>query len=244
MKKPINENNLSNFVKKKFAIFTALFLSLLAFQQIDPSLAQSSGEYNLVYEVISSNETNNLWFNSDYSASFNYNIEINSTIQVDIVNVSDPLSALDIIIGNLTRSNITDYEAEQSLAIGYWALPNMFGFMANTSWIDVETDFTDYTFNSSEFKKTEQDHLGASVSGYIISFSDAYQSTSLFYEEENGILLTASTNVFGFMLEFSILSINGDREYYKSLESSLPIQTLSVVLALLLIPLLKKKLYR
>lgn len=231
-------------MNRKFTIFTILLLSLLALQQIDPSLAQSSDEFNLVYEVKSSNETNNLWFNSDYSASFNYNIEINSTFRVDIVNVSDPLSALDIVIGNLTRSNITDYETEQSLAIGYWALPNMFGFIANTSWADVEIDFTDYTFNNSDFIKTEQEYLGASVSGYNISFSDVYQRTSLFYEEDNGILLAASTDVFGFTLEFSILSINGESEYYKSLQNPLPIQPFSIVLILLSIPLLKKKINR
>ena len=54
----------------------------------------------------------------------------------------------------------------------------------------------------------------------IFEFRDIFQTSRLVYEQSTGLLLEATTKVFGFELSFQINSIKGDQEYYKLEESS------------------------
>ncbi len=199
---------------------------------------QASGnKLALEYTVIASNETTNTWYNADFSESYQYDISVGSNFTVILNNSSDFNSELDIAIGNITRSNILDTEAEGALALGYWQLPNMFGFIANNSWNDVITDFKEVDM-TSDFKENVDYPILGTANSYQFFFNDSYQTTTLIYDID-GILLYANSTVFGFYLEFKLISVDGNTEYY-SLISETPFD-LSFLLAIPAILVIRRR---
>lgn len=168
------------------------------------------------YKVNNSNNATNRWYNPmNYSEFYSYHILNQSFIEVNVINWEDPLSIINISIGNISRENISDNEAAEMLAFGYWTLPSQFGFIANTSWDLVAEDFNRINFNNSSFQSNlKYDYLGKNIDIVKFAFKDDIQETILIYEKENGLLLFARSTVFNFLLEIEIHSINNDESYF------------------------------
>ena len=169
----------------------------------------------LEYIAEESNNATNIWWDPISMSTIPYNVEQNSTITVDVVDKNDFNSTMDITIGNITRDGITDNEAESALAFGYWKLQGLFGFIANTSWDVVISEFNDLNFTNQNAIESEGSFLGVTVDIVEFSFEDDFQTTTLVYDKIDGILLHASSEVLGFHLGIGIISINNDTEYFK-----------------------------
>jgi hypothetical protein len=197
--------------------FISLILLLTFFYSTPIAIAEEIFENPLVlsYQVRTSNNATNRWYNADYSEYFNYHVTSNSFIYVTLTDIDNSSTTIDIAIGNLSRSDISDNEAEEALAIGYFSLPNHFGFISNTSWNQIENDFASIDFNSSSFQSNLKDtYLGKTIDVVVISFVDKFQNTTLIYEKEYGILLYTRTAVFNFLLEIELEAINNDKNYF------------------------------
>ena len=167
----------------------------------------------VVYHVENSNETANLlWFTSDFTESFTYNIPIDSEIQVTFLDRESDNPFIDISVGNLTRQGILDEEAENNLALGYWKV-SVFGFAAVTDWNVVNTQLQqagfvenqNYTLRYTTFFLTG---INASIDAVNITFNDLFQSTSLVYSRVDGTLLSARTGFGNYYLQFSAIKIS------------------------------------
>ena len=146
-----------------------------------------------------------------------YNVKQNSTIIVDIIDKNDYNSTLDITIGNITLEGITDNEAESALAFGYWKMSGLFGFIANTSWDAVISEFNSLeNMTLQNVNEAEGNYLGVVIDIVEFHLKDDFQTTTLVYDRADGILLYASSEVFGFQLSIAITSINEDTEYFKT----------------------------
>ena len=168
------------------------------------------------YIAEESNNATNVWWDPISMSTIPYNVEPNSTITVDILDKNDLNSTMDIAIGNITREGITDNEAESALAFGYWKLQGLFGFIANTSWDVVISKFNALNFTNQNAIETEGNFLGVTIDTVEFSFKDDFQTTTLVYDKLDGILLYASSEVFGFQLGIRIISINNDTEYFNA----------------------------
>ncbi len=167
------------------------------------------------YIVEESNNATNIWWDPISMSTVPYNIEQNSTIAVEIVDLNDFNSTMDITIGNITREGITDNEAESALAFGYWKLQGLFGFIANTSWDVVISEFNTLNLTVQSVHETEGNFLGVLIDIVEFTFKDDFQTTTLVYDRLDGILLYASSEVLGFQLTIAIDSINDDTAYFR-----------------------------
>ena len=170
---------------------------------------------SLQYIAEESNNATNIWWDPISMSTIPYNVEQNSTISVDIDDMNDFNSTLDITIGNITREGINDNEAESALAFGYWELQGLFGFIANNSWDNVISEFNDLNLTVQSVDETEGEFLGEIIDIVEFRYNDDFQTTTLVYDRLDGILLFASSEVFGFHLTVSIISINDDTVYFK-----------------------------
>ncbi len=178
------------------------------------------------YVVTKSNNATYSWWDSASMKSYHYSVAINSTVSVSIYNMSDSNTAIDINIGNLTMNNINDSDAESALALGYWQIPYRFGFLANTSWDKLQTDLSDIKDIDAGISSGKGDYLGNNLDIKIVKLKDQYQNTTLIYNAKDGVLLYAYSEVFGFLLELNIFSINQNTTYYHKLFSPfLPVIT-------------------
>ncbi|MHA2170766.1 MAG: hypothetical protein ACXADH_01445 [Candidatus Kariarchaeaceae archaeon] len=197
-----------------------------------------TGKTHLSYTVTTANTGINSWVNPDYSPVANYTINNSSTIDVEVPDIHDPVSNLNITIGNFTREFITDGEAELSLTLGHYLLPNRFGFLANTSWNDVRGEFNKIEWNTSSFQTNLRDtYLGGEIEVVLVSFSDGFQTTTLVYEKAHGVLLLAKTEVGNFFIEFQITTINTNPKYFAQFsdENTLATQFVPIIISFLLV---------
>lgn len=199
----------------KSPIFKILTLiTITALLSVNLTSAETT-PITLKYIVEESNNATNIWWDPISMSTVPYNVEQNSTITVDVVDKNDFNSTMDITIGNITREGITDNEAESALAFGYWELQGLFGFMANTSWDVVISEFNALNLTHQNAIETEGNFLGVIVDIVEFTFKDDFQTTTLVYDKLDGILLSASSEVLGFQLGIGIISINDDTEYFK-----------------------------
>ena len=135
-----------------FKILSIVTITLLL------SVSATSAEItpiSLQYTAEESNNATNIWWDPISMATVPYNVEQNSTVSVDIDDMNDFNSILDITIGNITREGINDNEAESALAFGYWKLQGLFGFIANTSWDNVISEFNELNLTVQSVYETE-----------------------------------------------------------------------------------------
>jgi hypothetical protein len=171
----------------------------------------------VIYQVQETVNQTISWSNLDFTEFYPYHIKNDSRVNITIVDTTHPI-AIDIAIGNLSRIDISDNEAENALAIGYWTLPNNFGFFANTSWDDVKDEFDDLEISSSSFQQNLKDeYLGRSIDVVVIGLDDGFQVTTLVYEKTGGLLLYARSSFTGYLLQLKIESINGDNLYFTNI---------------------------
>lgn len=193
-------------------VISLIFIQLL----INPNTSLASiSKLQVQYLVKSTDNQTNTWYNETYH-SFHYKVIKNSEVNVTIDNISNFNSNLTIEIGNLTRTNINDSEADFNLGFGYYKMPYSFGFVANTSWNILESNLKSYVSKSS-FANENSKFLGGSTNVVSIQFQDGTaQNTTLIYNKENGLLLYAKSEIFGFLLELTILSVNNNTLYYST----------------------------
>ncbi|OLS28428.1 MAG: hypothetical protein HeimC2_06470 [Candidatus Heimdallarchaeota archaeon LC_2] len=207
----------------KSPIFYFIITFLLLFSVTNSIVAHEEhrpeGPTSLIYDVTFSNEANNIWYDSILNEASTYHILNNTQVLLNVTEISDPQSSYDITIGNVTKTDVPDYMVEEVLALGYYSLPRTFGFIANTTWLDTKAALEVFADGNTDFQLTEfsfprETLLGGELHTTLIEYSDSFQSTSLVYEQESGILLRMNSTAGGFSLSMSIQSINDNTEYY------------------------------
>lgn len=197
-----------------------LFILLISSSTVAHEAHTIEGKVEIVYEVTFSNNENNFWFDYSTSQLSTYHIENGTKLNLTISDVSDPQSSMDLSIGNVTFLDFPDWEGEEALAIGYWKVPASFGFVANTSWTNTKFVMDQSDLKSFNFTFPHLNYLGGVIDSVVFEFQDSSQTTRLIYDQSSGILLESVSKVFGFDLSFKINSLNGDKEFHKSTESS------------------------
>ncbi|MHA2502111.1 MAG: hypothetical protein ACXAE3_04525 [Candidatus Kariarchaeaceae archaeon] len=171
------------------------------------------------YTVTNSNESAVYsWWTEDFSASTNYNVPIGSEIEVEIDDPTNLNTGINVTIGNLTALDETDLNAENNLGVGYWQIPKMLGFISTLEWSELQTNMSSLGFTTFDFDDEAGYTFGATTFDAVnITFADAFQSTSLSYNKDTGVLYYADIVIFNFVLEFEI---TGYIPYEKDAETS------------------------
>ena len=163
----------------------------------------------VTYTVTNTNSSASYaWYNSNFTESWIYSVSNNTNIDLELNDPTNVNTKLNVTIGNLTRNNILDSEADANLGIGYWNMTNIFGFISSTNWSTVSEilsmqNFISWSFDGSNYTLDE-----ITYSVMEISFEDNFQKTSLVYHMNTGLLFSAEIAIGGFILSFDIKSFD------------------------------------
>ena len=163
----------------------------------------------MTYTVTNTNSSASYaWYNSNFTESWIYSVSNNTNIDLELNDPTNVNTKLNVTIGNLTRNNILDSEADANLGIGYWNMTNIFGFISSTNWSTVSEilsmqNFISWSFDGSNYTLDE-----ITYSVMEISFEDNFQKTSLVYHMNTGLLFSAEIAIGGFILSFDIKSLD------------------------------------
>jgi hypothetical protein len=168
----------------------------------------------LTYKILDAPEYVEWWPLSGDSA-FNVTFTADE-LEVHINNLEDSESEMTIKIGD-QEIETTDIEADASLALGYWNISLSSGFIANTDWVELENELEVNTFISI-YNLTRNvvshtftiNHVESTVSAISYSFEDGFQTTTLTYSLEEGVLLYAKTSFGNYLLEIELVDVHGD----------------------------------
>ena len=168
-----------------------------------------SSPQTVTYTVTNTNSSASYaWYNSNFTESWIYSVSNNTNIDVELNDPTNVNTKLNVTIGNLTRNNILDSEADANLGIGYWNMTNIFGFISSTNWSTVSETLSMQNFNSWSFDGSNYTLDEITYSVMEISFEDNFQKTSLVYHMNTGLLFSAEIAIGGFILSFDIKSLD------------------------------------
>ena len=197
-------------MKKPIFIFlSSLLLVTMATSPVISDPYYLSSPQTVTYTVTNTNSSASYaWYNSNFTESWRYSVSNNTNIDLKLNNPSNLNTKLNLTIGNLTRNNILDSEADANLGIGYWNMTNVFGFISSTNWSTVSEmlsmqNFVSWSFDGSNYTLDE-----ITYNVMEISFEDNFQKTSLVYHMNTGLLFSADIVIGGFTLSFDIKSLD------------------------------------
>ncbi len=175
------------------------------------------------YVVTRTNETASYyWWDSTTNRLIKYIVPLNSLFNVSFITDGNPPNVgneplLDLEIGNLTMSNITDVSVESNLALGYWTVSQN-GLITNTNITLLKEKFDSLLPNTTSYSLDELvlSYLGGNIAVIILSIQDAFQKTNLIYDKSTGLILSANVTAGNFILDFTIYSINRNCYFYAS----------------------------
>ena len=168
-----------------------------------------SSPQTVTYTVTNTNSSASYaWYNSNFTESWIYSVSSNTNIDVELNDPTNVNTKLNVTIGNLTRNNILDSEADANLGIGYWNMTNIFGFISSTNWSTVSETLSMQNFISWSFDGSNYTLDEITYSVMEISFEDNFQKTSLVYHMNTGLLFSAEIAIGGFILSFDIKSLD------------------------------------
>ncbi len=79
-----------------------------------------SSPQTVTYTVTNTNSSASYaWYNSNFTESWIYSVSNNTNIDLELNDPTNVNTKLNVTIGNLTRNNILDSEADANLGIGY-----------------------------------------------------------------------------------------------------------------------------
>ena len=168
-----------------------------------------SSPQTVTYTVTNTNSSASYaWYNSNFTESWIYSVSNNTNIDLELNDPTNVNTKLNVTIGNLTRNNILDSEADANLGIGYWNMTNIFGFISSTNWSTVSETLSMQNFISWSFDGSNYTLDEITYSVMEISFEDNFQKTSLVYHMNTGLLFSAEIAIGGFILSFDIKSLD------------------------------------
>lgn len=221
----------------KKQIFALLVLSFLIFAGLGSlSSAKETTPIEVVYDVHNDQNATVTWYDENFNP-IHYEFSENDNLTVNIHNLNDSDTLLDISIGNLSLTDVPDTIAESNLILSYWKLGQNLGFVANVSnWDIIEEAVANLTINVHTFEMIQtSEFFGISLSIVEIVFNDGVQSTILKYEKETGLLMAVDTGAFGFSLSFSVSEINGSTTFFGEPQTTNPPTTTAVPISFLAI---------
>ncbi len=218
--------------------FTLVFLVIIAGLQM-PASAQNSTPVVVEYDVLNNQNATVTWYDENFNP-IHYQFSEDDNLTVSIYDLNNSETNIDITLGNLTLTNIPDSVASNNLILSYWKLGYSLGFVANASnWENIKIGVENLTMSVHTFtEKSTTDFFGVTLSIIEIVFEDGVQATTLVYEKETGLLLSAETGAFGFTLKFRINTINGGTTFFgepktsttSSSENAVPIAIIGIIM--------------
>lgn len=230
-------------IKSPNTSFLTLILILTSLILVSSTSAQTEYDIELTYIVTESNNNTIAWYVPPmYIESFNYHIESGSEIDVGIYDAENNNTLIDIEVGNLTRTGIPDSEPEETMILGHYLAPAVFGFMAYNDWNEVSSILSELTVETVEFERSVTYELdGEEKDAVSIWIEGGGQNTTLLYDETKGFLIKATTSFGNYGLAISLREVTDNTSAVNEL---LPIDGLNLlVIASLTSSIVAKKLF-
>ena len=203
--------------------------------------ADSTYQNQFKYDVTSTNNGTDYWYSYVTSTLYTYVVDNNSQLVVDVKDMSNTNSLVNVQIGNLTITDVPDSEAAENLILGYFGLPDAFGFLTSTDWEKAQNDLalqenvtSDVTVSTTARYHLQTENLRTAN----ITITAGAQQTFLVYDATSGYLLEASSSFFGFFLNFKLGTYNIN-ETSNSNSNSLSLSSLGLIAVFIFMTTLK-----